>query len=386
MLSSRFIRPSLIPHRALTSARYAAASSALNSLPELKSARETADASLAYSHLERALEIVTPANDRKLIIVAHGHLARLCHSVGRAAAERAHRVAAIEALHAEAADGSDEDEALLSRAYGGLALACLRVGGDESALAAASAASAAEACAVGARGKVEAGLLGALARPQGKGQRILLSAVGKLGGEVVEKEEEGVDVAGFAEFFLAVRAEKGDGDALGRLDRLVDRWAGRGFDEVEVRVAAAREYVFRVGEMNRAEELLTEALGIAEKLGNKLDTSEPVLGLAVLYGAMERKIEAEGMFRSVEDRFEGLREKSAFTVLTAEIYCRAMEEFAAFLQKAGRDKEAEVKRGRASDVRALFPAVLQTGSPPHVPFWFVDSCIEHFAVPSEIML
>lgn len=367
--------------------RYAAASSALNSLPELKSARETADASLAYSHLQRALEIVTPANDRKLVIVAHGHLARLCHSVGRAAAERAHRVAAIEALHAEAAAGSDEDEALLSRAYSGLALACLRVGGDESALAASSAASAAEACAVGARGKIEAGLLGALARPQGKGQRILLSAVGKLGGEMVEEEwEQGVDVAGFAEFFLAVRSEKGDGEALRRLDRLVDKWAGRGFDEVEIRVAAAREYVFRDGGMKRAEALLTEALGIAEKLGNKLDMSEPVLGLAVFYGAMERKIEAEGMFRSVEDRFEGLREKNAFTVLTAEIYCRAMEQFAVFLQKAGRGKEAEVKRGRASDVRALFPAVLQTGSPPHVPFWFVDSCIEHYAVPSEIML
>jgi hypothetical protein len=385
--------------RGLASARYAAAEAALGSLPELQAARETPDASAAYGHLKRALDVVSNVGDRKLVVVAHGHLARLCYSVGRPDVERSHRVAAIDALLQEDADARDDGEpaALLAAAYNGLALSCLRVSGAESALAAGAAAASAEAYARSAPMRLAASLHAGLARPAGSdAQRLLLSAVARLD---VAAEPGEVDVAGWADFFLAVNGVSdgggpGDERALARMRGLLARWDERDdFDLVEAQCAAARELVRRGPDgaganatgLDEAEGLLTVALKSAERLGNKLDMSEPVLGLAQLYAAKRLKVEAEGMFRSVEDRFAGLKERHAFTVLTAEVYCRALEQFAHFLGGVGRDAEAASKRKDANEVRAQFPAILGTSAPP-VPLWFVDSCIEHYAVPPVAML
>jgi hypothetical protein len=385
--------------RGLSSARFAAAEAALESLPELKAARATPDAAAAYDHLKRALDIVSNVGDRKLVIVGHGHLVRLCYNVGLAEAERAHRVAAIDELlldEAEAGDG----ESMLSAAYNGLALSCLRVGGSESLLAASTAAGAAEKYAQSVPMRLGAALHAALARPRGSdGQRLLLSAVANQDGGGAVAGPGAVDVAGLATLFLAVGAESDGGGpsderALGRLRALLDRWAERDdFDLVEAQCAAARQYVLRgpggaganSANLDAAEAVLAVALKSAQRLGNRLDTSEPVLALAHLYAAMNRKVEAEGMFRSVEDRFAGLKSRRAFTVLTGEVYCRAVEEFARFLDGLGRRAEAEARRKGAAEVRALFPAILGGGQLP-VPLWVVDSCIERYAVPQPFTL
>lgn len=392
--------PSRSGRRGLASARYAAAEAALGSLPELQAAKETPDASLAYGHLKRALDVVANVGDGKLVVVAHGHLARLCYGVGRADIERAHRVAAIDALLQEEANASDDDpepKALLAAAYNGLALSCLRVPGAESALAADAAASSAEGFARSAPMRLAASLHTALARPPGSdGQRLLLSAVARLDDAA---EPGAADVSGFAQLFLALHAPSDGGGpdderALARMRRLLERWDDRGdFDLVEAQCAAARELIRRgpagaganAANLDAAEALLTRALNDAERLGNKLDMSEPVLGLAQLYHAKHMKLESEGMYRSVEDRFAGLKQRNAFTVLTAEVYCRALEEFATVLEGAGRVAEAQAKRKDADEVRSQFPAILG-GQPPPVPLWFVDSCIEHYAVPPLAML
>jgi hypothetical protein len=114
-------------------------------------------------------------------------------------------------------------------------------------------------------------------------------------------------------------------------------------------------------------------------MGNNLDMSEPLLGLARLYAAKGRDVEAEGLFRSVEERFSGLAEKRAFTVLPAEVFCRSMDSFSAFLENIGRRREADIKRDRTAEVRALYPEIL--GHTPHAPLWFVDSCIRRYCVP-----
>lgn len=406
--------------RAFSSARYAAASAALASLPELQAARDTPDFGAAHAHLARALDIAQNAGDPRLVVVARGHLARLCHAAGRGAAEREHRVAALDVLRAEAADvdaaaaaSRAEAAELLAASCNGLALACLRVRGAESALAAGAAAAEAERAArdSGDRdARLAAALHAALACRQGAdGRRVLLAAVARLGREGVVAQDDGavatgsVDAVGWADFFLAIGAPVDGGGAddvraLERMRGLVDRWTPRGgFDLVEARCAAAKELLRRGGGSSRvpsaakaavvdeAEELLTAALADAERLGNKLDSSEPVLGLALVYAAKGMKVEAEGMFNSVEARFRALRERAAFTVLTAEVYCRALDEFARFLERIGRDTEAAAKRKDADEVRAQFPEILGDGGPP-IPLWFVDSCIEHYAVPPLAIL
>lgn len=399
--------------RALSSARYAAASAALASLPELQAARDTPDFGAAHAHLTRALDIAANAGDARLVVVARGHLARLCHTAGRAAAEREHRVAALDVLRAEAAEAPGrEHAALVASACNGLALACLRVGGAESALAAGAAAAEAER---GAReggdrdAQLAAALHAALARPDGSdARRMLLAAVARLGREAGTDEgglPGGVDAVGWADFFLSTGAPVDGGGAddvraLERMRGVVDRWTPRGgFDLVEARCAAAGE-LLRRGDgsgrgsgsgsgattwLDEAEELLTAAHADAKQLGNRLDSSEPVLGLARVYAAKGMKVEAEGMFLSVEARFRGLRERAAFTVLTAEVYCRALGEFARFLDRLSRDTEAAAKRKDADEVRAQFPEILGDGPPP-VPLWFVDACIEQYAVPPLAIL
>jgi hypothetical protein len=392
-----------LQRRKLSSIRYSEAKSAISSLPELSAAKETPDASAAYGHLKRALDVVSNAGDRKLVIVAQGHLAAHCYKVGQAGVERMHRVAAIDALlleEAESADKKDDGDdtpALLSAAYNGLALSCLRVGDAENLLAAGAAADLAERHATTAQMRLGGSLHAALARTRGsQGQRIMLSAIAGVGGDI--RAVDGgvsIDTPVFATLFSGMFAESdnggpGDEAAMQKMRDGVERWAGRAddFDMVESRCAAAREFVSRRGpdaspeskmRLDEAESFLTDALKQSERLGNKLDMSEPLLGLADLYAAKGRSVEAEGLYRSVEERFGGLVEKKTFTVLPAEVFCRSMDSFSAFLESVGRGREADTKRERAAKVRALYPEIL--GRTPHVPLWFVDSCIGFYRVP-----
>jgi hypothetical protein len=389
--------------RYMSSARYAAALTAINSLPELASAKATPDASAAYDYFKRALEIVGKAGDPKLVIVAHGYLARHAYTIGDAATERAHRVAVIDGLRNEAAaagaDNDPETTSLLASAYNGLALTCLRVAGSESLLAAGAAADAAERHSVSAHSRVAASLHAALARPRGsEGQRMLLSAIASM-----EVEDDPLDIPGFASFFLGLFADEDAGGAsdkecLRRLRDVIERWKGRDdFDLVEIQCATARELMrrgsrsspdrgySRLGRdaVDDAEDILAAALATSQRLGNKLDMSEPLLGLAILYHATKRNVEAEGLFRSVEERFSALERRKAFTVVSAELCCRMLDAFATFLSDVGRGREAEMKRARAAEIRAMFPSIL--GQEPHVPLWFVDSCIELYAVPQPLL-
>jgi hypothetical protein len=226
-------------YRGLTSSGYTAAHAALNSLPDLAAAHETPDASAAYDHLKRALDIVSNAGDRKLVVVAHGHLATHCYKVGQAGVERMHRVAAIDALLAEAADCADKAEELddtntaICAAYNGLSLSCLRVGDAEHLLAAGAAADMAERRATTAQMRLGASLHAALARPRGsEGQRIMLSAIAGVGGEVVDSTNGSeVDVPAFANLFIGMFSESDGGAsdeaALQKMRDVVSRWSGR---------------------------------------------------------------------------------------------------------------------------------------------------------------
>lgn len=392
-------RPALSA-RFLASNRYSEAEATLNTLPELKAANETPDATAAYDHLKRALDIVSNAGDHKLVVVAHGYLAQLCYRVGQPDAEGLHRLMAIKALKEDA--GLEEDSSTipgdpdaagaLSNAFNGLSLCRLRANKPGNMDVASAAAKEAELYAQSASMRLAASLHKALALQRGSAeQRLVLSALSNMSGEVPLGQSGEPDVPGFATLFLALFAETdvggpSDEKALGRLKALLSRWEDReGFDLVELQCAAARQMVTRgpsgagnSANLDAAEGLLVSALKSSERLGNKLDMAEPLLGLAHLYAAQSRKIEAEGMFRSVEERFSGLMARSAFNVLSAEVFCRVMDEFALFLDGVGRESEAESKRRDAAKLRAQFPHIL--GTPPPVPLWFVDSCIDHYAV------
>lgn len=393
--------PSGLSARCFSTNRYSDAEATLRTLPELKAANETPDASAAYDHLKRALDIVSNAGDPKLVIVAHGYLAQLCYRVGQPDAEAVHRVMAIEALKQDAgvdpgssAIPSDTESAsAISNALNGLALCRLRTHKPENRAVAGAAAQEAEQYAQTVSMRLASSLHKALALERGSAeQRLVLSALSSLSDDVAFDRQSGVpDAPGFATFFLALFAEAdaggpSDEKALRRLEALLSRWADRDdFDLVELQCAVARQMVARgpsgaanSANLDAAEDLLVTALRSAENLGNKLDMTEPLLGFAHLYAAQSRKVEAEGMFRSVEERFAQLAKRSAFNALSAEVFCRAMGEFAFFLEGVGRESEAEAKRTQGAKLRAQFPAIL--GGPLHVPLWFVDSCIEHYDV------
>lgn len=403
--------------RRLSSARYAAAVAALNSLPEITESENARDPSTAYDLLERALAVVAPVGDQKLVVVAHSRLARHCYATGDSERERDHRIAAINVLESELSSASpgsgngndDQDlefsQAQLCNAYNGLALSCLRVGTAESLVAAASAAMAAERHAVSAKQRLASSLHSALSRPPGSElQMMLLSAIcgagrtdlGDDGDSVASKSSpKDVDIVGYAKFFHGLltprdKSDEANQEALISLREVVQTWENeeKGFDVVEAQCATARELLLRApsndpGQVKKhqeeAEGLLTTAHSIAERIGNKIDVSEPLIGFAELSQSRESFVEAEGFYRSVEERFESAVQKNAFSVASAEVYCRSLAGFAQLLRRVGRVREAETKDEKAHQVKSLCPAILM--HQPHVPMWFVESCTEQYEVP-----
>lgn len=385
------------------------------SLTEVKEAVKTRDAASRHTLLTRVLQIVSraspeaPAADivdkdggAPHVAVAHTLLARHAHIIGDVPMERSHRVQAIDHL----TQLKIEEEESTSHRYvlGGanlsLALCCLRGTGPEMQLAADAAASTAEPLSVSTQTRLSAALLTALAAGEQR-RTLLLSALTAIDPSSNSDTDSlpAPDVTGYARYFLVSDAvtnssRKGtntsaidDAAAADHALALVTRWDGRAHDFVEALVLAASAVRIHKktdkSSLALAEDLLTRALREVERVGNAADKAEPLLGLAQLCVARGAVIEAEGFFRAVEDALERIWSHTAFTVASASVYCRAMEEYADFLDKMtvdgrSRGTEASQKRERAKVVRELFPHVLGPGESASVPPWFVESMLPHF--------
>lgn len=382
--------------RYLSSARYQAANSALNSLPEISAAQEAPNPYVARDHLKRALEIVSNTGDPRLVILAHGRMANVYFELGLASVERSHRVAMIDLLEEELKHGSDEaTPELLSAAYNALALSCLRVGDNEHLLAAGAAAEAAGRNAISVSARLSATLNTAISRPPGsESQRVLLSAVTAGAGQHADITKS-YDLPGFARYFSGLFATCDAGgphdiSALDSLRELRSRWESKNdWDLVEVECTLARQLTKRqdrrndTERFNEAEEILSSALSRARELGSELDTCEVLLAIAELYAIMRRSLEAEGLFRRIDEHMGKLYEKRAFSVASADLFCRASSKFAELMKRLNREREAEILTAKLSDVRNLFPEVLSR--PPHIPLWTVDSCIRLYDLPNPFL-
>ena len=197
-----------------------------------------------------------------------------------------------------------------------------------------------------------------------------------------------IDVPGFARYFLSNLPPSSSLDPLDHAEALLVRWDSHpGFDHVEALVSAARVTMKLRGSdgFAQAHDYLTRALKEVDNIGNELDKAEPLLALAELYAEKGSVVEAEGLFRSVEQRFEPAVKRSAFTVASAAVYCKSMSAFAAFLERVEfngktREREAKDKREKMVKVKDVFPEVL-AGAEQNVPLWFVESVMPHFDMP-----
>lgn len=129
---------------------------------------------------------------------------------------------------------------------------------------------------------------------------------------------------------------------------------------------------------------MQRAVRVAADVGTELDKGEPLLALAELYLRTGRVVEAEGLYRSIEERFEPVRSRRMFSVASAEFYARAMDKYALFLESVSfngikRGREGEMKRVKGEEVRDLFPEVLRGDAA--VPVWVVDSLLPWFELP-----
>lgn len=387
----------------------------INSLSEVKQAVKTQDATSRHTLLMRVLEIFTrtsPESPTKDIvkqasstphtIVAYTLLARHAHIIGDVPMERSHRVQAID--HLTRLKVNEEESAahryVLASSNLALALCCLRSKDSEMQLAADAAASTAEPLSVCTQTRISAALLSALAAGEQR-RTLLLSALTAVDPSAISGNDSlpAPDITGYARYFLvhdAVTRLECKGNIDSTIDgaaaadhalALVTRWDGRAHDFVEALVLAARAIrIHRKADKSGlalAEDLLTRALREVERVGNSADKAEPLLGLAQLCVARGSVIEAEGFFRAVEDALERKWSQTAFTVASANVYCRAMEEYACFLDKMSvdgraRHTEASQKRERAKVIQDLFPYVLGPKGTTSVSPWFVESMLPHF--------
>ena len=388
----------------------------LASLPEITQASQTPDAQLEKTLLNRVLHLVSgtptdavssprPSMGKNYEAVVHGLLARHFHRVGDITSERFHRLESISALwldatthpiqaitHGDYQNLSYDDRALLAASHIALALSCLRAPGSEPQLAASAAAATAERFAVTEQHRLAASLLLALSSEKGSPrQTMMLSALTAIDNNGAEAP---VDVPGIARYFLATTAGESTDTDINPVDHaqaLVVRWDTRGgFDYIEALCAAALILIKRQDKLalDQAEDFLGRALKEVEGIGNNLDKSEPLLTLAKLYTTRGQIVEAEGMYRAVEQYFDPVLKRMAFTVSSADLYCRAMEAFAGFLEKVEfnavlREKEGAAKREKKRPVKEMYPAILCGGEEDRfVPLWLIDSMLPQFDMAS----
>lgn len=198
------------------------------------------------------------------------------------------------------------------------------------------------------------------------------------------------DALGFASYFLTHACLR-----IGDLPRaedhalaLVVRWDGARHDFVEALVQAARIVRRKRAEdgWSLAEDLLQRAVKEAARVGNDADKGEPLLEMALLSLEKRSVIEAEGFFRAVEASLQPMYDRMAFTPASADLYVRAMYQFAQFLYKASvdgrrRSSEADEKMQRVAAVRNIFPQILVEDQHTYVPLWFVQSLVPYFNLP-----
>lgn len=360
-------------------------------LPEVTSARSAGAPALAGAELARARAILEQANADPAAVAVAAHLEALnAHARGKLRAELSARSATVAALRAADSLGT-ERAPLVSAAAAARAIASLR--GPDAGAAALLAADAATA-ATDAHTRLTAELAGAAAAPDTRAAAARLSAVAAL---APAPPKNGPDVGGLARALLAARDNS---SAVEQLTALVTRWdASRpaSFDYVEALVAGgrarAREAEGMEGESKRkawaaAEDLMAKALQVAGAVGNELDKAEALLGIAQLYARRGNVVEAEGLFRSVEERFAAPIERDCISVSAAAVYVRAMHSYALFLENcefAGRKRtrEGEVVRAKGEVVRDVFGEILAMKSV--APLWIVDSLLPSLELPLEVV-
>lgn len=363
---------------------------AVRGLPEVASARDSGAPALAGAELARARVVLEQARAPSATVAVAAHLEALnLHARGHVKAELKARDATIAAL-ADAHELGDEREPLVAAAAAGAAVAAMR-GHDVEAVAvrAARAGQMADVSHV----RLVAELAAGAAERDDVSACARLSAVAALAAPTAASD---VDVGGLARGMAAVRDRKnGHEHAVA----LVVRWDATRpatFDYVEALVGAGRAVARQTdGEedverrkrlFTQAEDYLSKGLEVSGTIGNELDKAEALLAIAQLYARHGNIVEAEGLFRSVEERFAKPIARDCISVAAASVYVRTMDAYARFLENsefAGRKRtrEAETARSKRDHVQSVFEEILQ--APSVAPLWIVDSVIGSLELPLE---
>lgn len=368
-------------------------------LPEVSNARSSGSPALSGAELTRARAILVQAKANPVSVAIVAHLEALnCHARGLFTAEMRARTATVDALldSSSASVLGDEQSPLISAAASARAVASLR--GFDSSFAT-SAASFAANHAVCPHTRLTAELCGAASqiKDEESAARARLSAITALApsGEKIKSQDP--DLGGLAR---AIGATTESSESNDELRGLVVRWDSNRpatFDYVEALVATGkaitRESISISNDDERrkrleseAEDFLAKALEVSGTIGNELDKAEALLAIAQLYARKGNIVEAEGLFRSVEERFAKGIERDAITVSAAGVYVRTMNAYGQFLENsefAGnkRTKEAELVRTKEKQVRETFKEILDGNNV--APLWVVDSLLPSLEMPLD---
>ncbi len=362
-------------------------------LPEVSNARSSGSPALSGAELTRARAILVQAKANPVSVAIVAHLEALnCHARGLFTAEMRARSATIEALlDSSSSDVLDNEQApLVSAVAAARALASLR--GFDSAFAT-SASNFAANHAVCTQTRLAAEFCGAASQMKDDptAARARLSAIVALAPPGDKIKPQDADLGGLA------RAVGGTTDELRGLVVRWDSCRPATFDYVEALVAMgkalAREAFTlpnddekRKSLESEAEDFMAKALEVSGTIGNEMDKAEALLAIAQLYARQGNIVEAEGLFRSVEDRFAKGIERDAFSVSAASVYVRTMDAYGRFLENsefAGRKrtKEAELIRAKEQRVRETFKEVLDGRNV--APLWVVDSLLPSLEMPLD---
>lgn len=239
--------------------------------------------------------------------------------------------------------------------------------------------------------EVGLGVLGALNSGIAMGERgkVVVQGVAKMANGI---DVCGVDVAGWANVFVGLASGGVEGGNLlkavaqkweSRLDEKVEQDKNLLFQTVELLCAAGKLMVpDEEGKDGDAIEIFQKALKLSKKGGGPLDVAEPLLCLADLYVKRGEPVMAEGLYRSIEDKFRPLLEKRAFTVSAADVFARAMDGYSRLLTAMEfngmkRTKEGTIMAQRASEARGLFPQVFENERV--APLYYIDALMPKLA-------
>ena len=380
------VRRLSIPNPLSTSlpSSYKAALDTVASIPDIKSAQKTLDFSTAQSHYERTIAILERQREQNplLELAARENYASLLHRVGDVAGEWEQRKVVAEGVRG-------------GRLWNALALCGMRGGGKyrESVQWAGE-------CAretrneEGDHDEIGWGVLGALQSGIAMGERgrVVVEGVAKMASGL---NLNGVDVGGWANVFVGLSLGGVQGAHLilavaEKRKTALSKSLSEGqsmFEVVDLQCAAARLLMKDDKDGKKeAEDVLQRALAVSKKSGSTIDTTEPLTCLAEFYVRSGEAVLAEGLYRSVEDKFRVLEERKAFTPSSADVFCRAMKGYSELLRAIEfngkkREKEAEAVAERVKQIQNLFPQIFQ--QPPLAPLFYVDAVMPQLASVSS---